>query len=45
MPGFWDCGYSRRRRTWRDMNRYDRKQWHRDEAIRIGNGLKPRSKP
>ena len=45
MPGFWDGGYRQRRRTWRTMSRHERKDWYRDEAIRIGNGLKPRSKP
>ena len=44
MPSWW--GYERpRRKTWGTMARWERKAWHREESLRLMNGLKPRAKP
>lgn len=44
MPTDWE-GYKYRPKTWRTMDRHQRKQFYRDNETRISRGLKSLEKP
>ncbi len=45
MPGGPDYFRSYRRRTWREMNGWERKLWYREQQTRASRGLPPLPKP